>query len=155
MKSQKGKTMALEVTNWKTVFIGLILLLMTQNIHPELSNLMDSTLTPCPILYPYFIGYVDTNIFLRNRSQLIDIILLSKFISQFPNSFILSYFRGVCYHLGNDMELDENEFAKMAYCNQLQEPGRLAILPDTKYDLHKLTQVLDSNRFYQIGKSMK
>ena len=53
------------------------------------------------------------------------------------------------------MELDENEFAKMAYCTQLQEPGRLAILPDTKSDLHKLTQALDSNRFYQIGKSMK
>ena len=58
MKSQKGMIMAPDVTNWKTVFIGLILLLMIQNIQPELSNLMDSTMTPCPILYPYFIGYV-------------------------------------------------------------------------------------------------
>ena len=58
MKSQKGMIMAPDVTNWKTVFIGLILLLMIQNIQPELSNLMDSTITPCPILYPYFIGYV-------------------------------------------------------------------------------------------------
>ena len=68
---------------------------------------------------------------------------------------MISYYRGVCYHLGNDIELDDNGYAKTAYCTQLQEPGRLAVLPDTESDWHKLTQALDSNRFYQIGKSNK
>ena len=68
MKSQKGRIMAPEVTNWKTVSTGLILLVMIRNIQPELSNLMDSTLTPCPNLYPYFIGYVYENILLGNRN---------------------------------------------------------------------------------------
>ena len=57
--------------------------------------------------------------------------------------------------MGNAIELEGNGYAKTAYCAQLQEPGRLAILPDSKSDLHKLTQALDNNRFYQIGKSKK
>ena len=77
MKSQKGMIMAPDVTNWKTVFIGLILLLMIQNIQPELSNLMDSTMTPCPILYPYFIGYVLE-------------IISERYLDEFQNSFLSS-----------------------------------------------------------------
>ena len=61
-------------------------------------------------------------------------------------------FRGTCYHIGDNIKLEERGYDERSYCTELQDNGRLAILPESKLDFHEMTRVLDNNRFYQIGK---
>ena len=63
-------------------------------------------------------------------------------------------FRGTCYHVGDEIQSKDNGYGEKSYCPNLKEPGRLAILPDSRTDVHTLAQVIDENRFYQIGNSI-
>ena len=50
----KGQIMEIHgMVTCHPILTGFLFLLMIQNIQPELANL-----TPCPDLYPHFIGYI-------------------------------------------------------------------------------------------------
>ena len=61
-------------------------------------------------------------------------------------------FSGTCYHIGDNIKLEDKGYGERSYCTELQDNGRLAILPESKLNFHEMTKVIHNNRFYQIGK---
>ncbi len=68
------------------------------------------------------------------------------------SSLFKYYFRGTCYHLSDTKIGKGNDLEKNSYCTNLQDPGRLAILPDYGKDMKTVAKKLDINTFYQVGK---
>ena len=53
IKSRGGMLGIHEMITWNPILTGFLFLFMIQNIQPDLAKL-----TPCPDLYPHFIGYI-------------------------------------------------------------------------------------------------
>ena len=67
-------------------------------------------------------------------------------------NYHISYFRGVCYHLGTNKTWTISDSLEVeSYCVDLSNPGRLAILPDNAEGIKALYEQMDDRISYRIG----